>query len=75
MSLKSKLSALAGKLTAHHRMQLKELLQLTTMLDRSIARFSGGTIPPQQRATREQESCHGDRPQHPGHFLSHGQEW
>jgi transposase len=30
-------AALQGKLTAHHRMQLEELLQLITTLDRSIA--------------------------------------
>jgi transposase len=32
-------AALAGKLTAHHCMQLEELLQLITTLDHSIARF------------------------------------
>ncbi len=32
-------AALQGKLTAHHRMQLEELLQLIATLDRSIARF------------------------------------
>jgi transposase len=32
-------AALAGKLSAHHRMQLEELLQLIATLDRSIARF------------------------------------
>jgi transposase len=32
-------AALQGKLTAHHRMQLEELLQLITTLDHSIARF------------------------------------
>lgn len=32
-------AALQGKLMAHHRMQLEELLQLITTLDRSIARF------------------------------------
>jgi transposase len=32
-------AALQGKLTAHHRMQLEELLQLISTLDRSIARF------------------------------------
>ncbi len=32
-------AALAGKLTAHHRVLLEELLQLIARLDRSIARF------------------------------------
>lgn len=32
-------AALQGKLTSHHRMQLEELFQLITTLDRSIARF------------------------------------
>ncbi len=32
-------AALQGKLTAHHRMQLEELLQLSATLDHSIARF------------------------------------
>ncbi len=32
-------AALQGKLTAHHRMQLEELLQLIATLDHSIARF------------------------------------
>jgi transposase len=32
-------AALQGKLTAHHRMPLEELLQLITTLDHSIARF------------------------------------
>lgn len=32
-------AALAGKLTSHHRVLLQELLQLSTTLDRSIARF------------------------------------
>lgn len=32
-------AALQGKLAAHHRMQLEELLQLIAMLDHSIARF------------------------------------
>ena len=32
-------AALQGKLTAHHRIQLEELLQLIATLDRSIARF------------------------------------
>lgn len=32
-------AALQGKLTAHHRMQLEELLQLITTLDHAIARF------------------------------------
>ena len=162
-------AALQGKLAAHHRLQLEELLGLITTLDHSVARFdreiaerlrwfdalierldavtglsrrsvarvawraglgyeplafrrscgfldrnlsgkrrigrqttqwphvsrqslgqigphpggargsshpdlSGGAVPSDQRATREQESGHGGRPQYPGDFLPHGQK-